>query len=251
MGMRENASGEADTGSTGTDKDFTHSCSQCGAVYKSDQGFRNHLEKCNPQKLFHCDYCDKTSLSKQGIRCHTTRSHNKNERLETVKCENCGDEYKKEPHHIDNTSSNYCSHKCQGDALSQRVTLNCNWCGDEYTVPPSEKDRSNFCSFDCHDEWRSENRRGENHPQYKGYESRRGAVWKRKREEILERDNHRCQACGVSQTDLDESLHIHHIIPRVEFEDQREADKEANLVALCRDCHNKYEGLYIRPKLID
>ena len=51
--------------------------------------------------------------------------------------------------------------------------------------------------------------------------------WTKKRKlEILERDKHRCQNCGTS-----ESLHVHHI-------DLRKIDhSSSNLVTLCHPCH--------------
>lgn len=53
------------------------------------------------------------------------------------------------------------------------------------------------------------------------------------RDEVLDRDNHRCVSCGA-----DESLQVHHIIPR---DDGGENSKE-NLAVLCDQCHYYAHG---------
>lgn len=82
-----------------------------------------------------------------------------------------------------------------------------------------------------------------------GYESKYTAEWIEARQECLERDNHKCQRCGMEQeSHLEEygrSLDVHHITPLVEYDDNSEAHQLENLVALCRECHNEIEGLPI------
>lgn len=63
--------------------------------------------------------------------------------------------------------------------------------------------------------------------------------WKETRKEVLERDNHECQACGI-----EENLHIHHIRPVAEGGARFELN---NLVTLCDTHHREWEGLYLRP----
>jgi len=48
------------------------------------------------------------------------------------------------------------------------------------------------------------------------------------RDEILERDDHRCVSCGI-----EEDLQVHHIIPR----DSGGENSKENLATLCADCH--------------
>ena len=59
----------------------------------------------------------------------------------------------------------------------------------------------------------------------------RTAKWKRKREKILERDNHTCQnkTCGSHKT-----LVCHHRHYRNVFN-----ERDEDLVILCRRCHDK------------
>ena len=53
--------------------------------------------------------------------------------------------------------------------------------------------------------------------------------WKELRESILERDNHTCQECG----DTKRILHVHHIIPWREAQN----NEKSNLLTLCNKCH--------------
>ena len=53
------------------------------------------------------------------------------------------------------------------------------------------------------------------------------------RKEILERDGWRCQKCGSSK-----NLDVHHVTRRSALGD----DAEANLITLCRECHQILHG---------
>lgn len=48
------------------------------------------------------------------------------------------------------------------------------------------------------------------------------------RQQLLERDNWRCQNCGSMQ-----NLEVHHMTPRSRQGD----DEEVNLITLCKFCH--------------
>jgi hypothetical protein len=65
------------------------------------------------------------------------------------------------------------------------------------------------------------------------------ARWKETRREVLERDNHECQACGAT-----ENLDVHHIQPVSAGGPRFELN---NLVTLCDAHHKEWEGLYLRP----
>jgi len=60
--------------------------------------------------------------------------------------------------------------------------------------------------------------------------------WHDTREFVLERDDGKCQECGVEE----EIMHVHHVIPR------REGGPDApeNLVTLCQSCHGIIEAEY-------
>lgn len=84
---------------------------------------------------------------------------------------------------------------------------------------------------------------GEDHPHYKEnptpqrfYQSAR---WGKTRQEVLERDNNQCQACGVGK-----NLDVHHIHPVSAGGPRFELN---NLITLCDSHHKEWEGLYLRP----
>lgn len=72
---------------------------------------------------------------------------------------------------------------------------------------------------------------------------RSSGVWKHKRKEILDRDDHVCQICGN-----DRKLQVHHILsisthPELKLEN-------SNLISVCQHCHeqihnNLYSQIYL------
>lgn len=98
----------------------------------------------------------------------------------------------------------------------------------------------------------------EDKPNSQFYQSK---AWRGVRESVIERDNHRCQDCGswsfdkyanahledgIDEKPLDEleELTVHHVIP---ISDGGPKFDESNLVTLCRSCHQKWEGVNLRP----
>jgi hypothetical protein len=57
--------------------------------------------------------------------------------------------------------------------------------------------------------------------------------WKKRREKVLERDNHSCRICGSRK-----GLHVHHIVPQ----SKKGSHKLENLVSLCPRCHSDQPG---------
>lgn len=75
-----------------------------------------------------------------------------------------------------------------------------------------------------------------------------GPNWDTVREEIRERDDYKCQNCGVSEEkhiqDAGSVLPVHHIIARARFgRDYETANHESNLITLCISCHPEYNHL--------
>lgn len=72
-----------------------------------------------------------------------------------------------------------------------------------------------------------------------------GKNWHKQRRKTLRRDEFECQNCGMGEEEHEESygmgLDVHHIVPVREFEEKEEANRLDNLVALCRNCHNRLE----------
>lgn len=183
-----------------------------------------------------------------------------------TRCEHCERVYKTKPAKAD--TSRFCSRECVHKWLSEtqageshhqyteRVQLTCENCGDSYQRVPSLSE-SRFCSQSCMGEWMSDNCLGEQNRAWKGgYEGLYSGGWVKTREAALDRDDHQCQSCGVGESthksQFGQGLHVHHITPYVEFSDPQCANELTNLVTLCRDCHyNKWEGVPVRPQLID
>lgn len=128
------------------------------------------------------------------------------------------------------------------------VETECTECGT-----PLERQRAQveptgnvFCSRECYYAFKSRHYSGENHWAWAGHDAGYGPNWEQTREDVLARDNYRCQECGMTDTEHREeygaSLSIHHIEPRSAFDDLEEADVLDNLVALCKPCHLEIES---------
>lgn len=95
---------------------------------------------------------------------------------------------------------------------------------------------------------------GESHPMWKENTAKDyyGKLWSEMRSKRLERDNHKCLICGISQDKhiekVGKDLHIHHIKPVCSFENVEDAHKISNLRTVCASCHMKWEGLPIFPE---
>lgn len=94
---------------------------------------------------------------------------------------------------------------------------------------------------------------GEDHYAWKGDRDRPyDRNWLRKREQALQRDGRECVRCGkTSEEHLEEcgkDLHVHHIVPWDEFEDEEKRNRLENLVSLCAGCHKKIEVLPVTPE---
>ncbi|MFC6825664.1 homing endonuclease associated repeat-containing protein [Halopelagius fulvigenes] len=85
-----------------------------------------------------------------------------------------------------------------------------------------------------------------------------GPNWQTRRERVLARDDHTCQACGLdsekSRDRYGKGLNVHHITPRNKFVEDGElnheqANRMENLVTLCISCHRTWEGIPLRPTL--
>ena len=139
----------------------------------------------------------------------------------------------------------------------------CDWCDDVIVREPwkLEENEHHFCTKDCYGSWKSEHpsevmlrsQAGESSPVWNGgYESPAyGPAWREKRKRVLERDNHACQSCTMTDEEHHEeygrSLDIHHIKPIKAFDELEEAHRIENLVTLCTPCHSIHEGILYRP----
>lgn len=155
----------------------------------------------------------------------------------TLNCEWCGDTYTK--HECEADESRFCSAECKGayggtKTRVERINIACDTCGEQFEVLPHRKGTARFCSNECY---------------AKGREVRSfpyGPEWNEgKRNSIRQRDEFKCQKCGVTQDEhLDEhesKLHVHHITPARTFEDSKKRNDPSNLISLCIRCHMSIE----------
>lgn len=100
----------------------------------------------------------------------------------------------------------------------------------------------NFHSHECYLDWY----RGSNTYHWDGgQDDYYGPTWQEQRDEAYERDDRRCQHCGINEQDhiskYGVSPHVHHIVPHHYFDDTEVANDSSNLVTLCATCHSKHE----------
>lgn len=189
----------------------------------------------------------------------------------SAQCGQCGKTYQVKAAESERT--HFCSRSCYAKWMSNRtgadnplynsVEVQCSNCGNLLIRTPSyvKTRKEIFCNSTCYGEWISLNRSGENaHSWLGGTKKWRGASWKRQRVMALNRDNHTCQHCGITQKMLDKTniqsakLQVHHIVPFRQFGSDRENEANAltNLVSLCPTCHMKAENelIPIQPYLL-
>lgn len=69
---------------------------------------------------------------------------------------------------------------------------------------------------------------------------RNSTAWRKKSEEIRERDNYLCQICLKNKAFTYKDLSVHHIIPVNESQELRLDD--TNLITVCEHCHKLCES---------
>jgi len=141
-----------------------------------------------------------------------------------IKCKICGKEFAADLFRVRKGQGVFCSRKCYGEWRSKNISgkNNSNWrgglknrkiktvdrvcetCGKKIKVRQDiiKRGWGRFCSQNCHSEYQSINRMGENCPTWKGgiskiqsrlRASRKYLFW---RKEVFKRDNYTCQKCG-------------------------------------------------------
>lgn len=98
---------------------------------------------------------------------------------------------------------------------------------------------------------------GEKNPNWKGGQQPYGEGWtNQKREEVREKYDYLCQGCGISEEEYKEEtgkrLDIHHIEKARRFSDEDALERNAidNLVPMCGPCHQKWEGIPLKPPFL-
>lgn len=97
-----------------------------------------------------------------------------------------------------------------------------------------------FCSPRCRQSWAEELPSLE--VRLDGRPGRRGANWELQAGLARERDQFRCQECGITEEILGRQLDVHHKIPFASFRSSVDANQLDNLVSVCPACHVKVEA---------
>jgi 5-methylcytosine-specific restriction endonuclease McrA len=227
-------------------------CVECGATIQKTpyhaRKWKHHY--CN-QKCFGLWQ----SKNRKGERNHNYKST-------VMQCAVCGREIHRSPSRVKRAQTFYCSHKCRSIGQVERLTgksnpnynrvsTQCGYCGASLMVIPFilKTQQRHFCSKTCLGKWRSENIVGENHPNWTGGDIvYYGPNWESQRRAARDRDQHRCQACGRSEKQLQKRLDVHHITPFRMFgyvygenENYKVANELCNLISLCARCHQLVE----------
>lgn len=233
-------------------------CEWCGDTHERP---KCHVE----EKNFCDDDCYKSWHSENRV---GENASNWKGGKRVVECEWCGDDFEVYPNRHDDVR--FCGSKCSTKARSEYFSgengpgwkggkgeFECDYCGTSFRRHKSNVDGydQTFCGLECYGKWRSENVCGEDHPQYingtNGFAY--GPGWNEaKRRAVRKRDGFQCQSCDVGQEEhkevYDRRLAVHHIIPARKFDDPQERNRMDNLISFCMRCHNRWEGIPLRPQ---
>jgi len=116
-------------------------------------------------------------------------------------------------------------------AVSNWSQQKCSRCGDVMGLVPYEINVVVYCD-DCDPLPQKETKTATVPDRYN---SKFDSV----REDVIERDNHTCQQCGIHESDAT-FLDCHHI--------DGDQNTLENLVMLCRMCHSRIESDKVEPK---
>jgi len=232
--MSQNASGEADSDSTSTDKEVSE-----------------------------CPTCGDTFATLRGMRCHHAQKHGESISGYDYTCSNCGETITRRQQ-LDQDHF-FCSGECEGESWSEHSPnlektgidhpsakgeyIDCDMCETTFYVKQSHLDRRRFCSQKCLAEY-NKTRTGEDHHRWKGGSQQSkhySGSWFKARSDRLEKDNYACVVCGKGKDELGRNPDVHHVVPVLEFNNPDDAHTVDNLITLCREHHMVYEGTNLKP----
>ena len=194
------------------------------------------------------------------MKMHHSLAHDKSIAGTTGVCAYCNEEFRNEKSLKDRK---YCSKECmikkrKTEGMSEQWKINHQKAMDETDMTHTDEWRKQMSEMftgrnitwgDKISETMSgrerEDLKGPNNPNWAGgYCENYGDSWTQTlKREVRERDDNKCQVCGVEKTEYGRELDVHHIVPFRKFglENHNEANKMENLVALCRSCHMSVE----------
>ena len=233
---------------------LVRTCRQCGQEYHPTRPVQTY---CSPncrwtaerernlvaaQRICRCGRSFTSPPSGQrycSISCGVTTYHARSRKPRERPCAQCGQSFVPYPSALVRAGGKFCSRACYYAAAAVRpamVETVCTNCGGKFSRTRAAVRRVDtpFCSRLCHNNWQV----GPNSPLFRsGRALAFGPGWRRRAEEIRERDGRRCLRCGATEQDEGRHLAIDHLIPRRAFESVDRANDPANLASLCGSCH--------------
>lgn len=205
-----------------------------------------------------CDFCGKEFKANATQRYHKRKGKNitcsrecqyklislkfTKPKISNAICSLCGKRIWKNVMSLKKAKNIYCSKQCQGKA-KQKVNgmiVKCFNCGkkiqrNNYRLKNSKR---HFCSEECqYIALKPPIMFGENHPLWVGGHDKKGyprEQWTETlRLSIRQRDNFKCQVCGVPELECETKLDVHHI------DYNKQNNNPDNLISLCHSCHSK------------
>lgn len=197
----------------------TNICEFCGKEFQVDGRHKNRK------------FCSKVCLSS-----------NRKATKEKYYCQRCGQEILYKTNRVYKRS--YCD-EClpliRSERQKNRIEAKCGWCGKPLQIIPANyrSDGKNYCDIHCMSLDYQQRFSGENSPTWKGGKKHYSGQWHRQAARARERDDYRCQLCGLSEKEHKNGrkLDVHHIKSYRDFEDPVQANRLGNLVSLCSQCH--------------
>lgn len=226
----------------------TETCDVCGDEYECTPSAakRGNANLCSPEcereyrgfgapVEFECDWCGTPGTEEAA-------------------------EYARWDHHFCDTECrrNWVSKEFSGENAywyhaGDSFDADCTTCGATVRVHAPNTNDNHFCCRECYSKWLSTHQVGENNPAYVDGNRSYGTGWNEaKKEAVRERDERKCQHCGLSEaehiTQRGRRLDVHHIVPARLFDDDHARNAMDNLEALCAPCHRKAERIApLRP----
>lgn len=254
-------------------------CPTCGTTgFDSQRSMKIHHYNAHGESLVEyqnvkCAYCGESAekhpsdVRRYDVHYCSNQCRAEDEKSQvTLECDNCGESVKRQTSKAGKYNHHFCGVKCnaewhaneleyptgQDHGKYERIEVECERAGCNTTrdIRPSRLSRFRFCSPTCAYDHMS----GENSPHWKGGSTvTYGRGWNETtREEVRERDGRACQCCGMAESEhtveYGTKLHVHHIIPARLFDDPQRRNREDNLVSMCVPCHNKWEGIPLKPQ---
>lgn len=206
-------------------------CKDCEVTFYDPKSRRSYCDDCNPNA--------------------GPNNGNWTAAKENTQCNYCGDTFEFYPSNKDGHYCGSCVTAANGllpenaSEPGPRLTVSCEYCDANLERRPkqvAENEHGAFCDQNCFGEWLSTNVVGPDHHQWQGGPNSYSGRWWLVRRQALQRDNHRCQQCGVPAESLGKNPDVHHIVPVREYDDQQAAHRLSNVVTLCRSCHRNVES---------